>query len=217
MGGETVVYRKRSGLTRMGGSCAARAFSPACARAYAYDEVAREAPERVRQIVRETLERRIVDDETDHAKLQLARLAPAMQIAAMAVADGDVKAMPFLKALDRLDRYQRAAKVNHVYDEDARKRLFDEITRVAANLGLNHARTAAEGRLRARIRKERPGMEEEKEKMARGSAQPFEKARFGEGNPRISLAQIWPGFAGFGSNLAEFGSIWIFLGWRAAN
>jgi hypothetical protein len=83
---------KRSGLTRMGGSSAERAFSPACARAFAYDEVAREeelTPERLRQIVREALERRIVDDEADRAKLQLARLAPAMQIAGMAVADGE--------------------------------------------------------------------------------------------------------------------------------
>ena len=63
--------------------------------------------------MREALARRIVEDETDHAKLQLARLAQAMQIASMAVADGDVKAIPaLLKVLDRLDRYQRAAKVN---------------------------------------------------------------------------------------------------------
>ena len=107
---------------------------------YAYDEIAREeqlTPERVRQIVREALARRIVDDETDHAKLQLARLAQAMQIASIAVADGDVKAIPaFLKVLDRLDRYQRTAKVSEVYDDEARKRLFDKINRVAANLGL---------------------------------------------------------------------------------
>jgi hypothetical protein len=83
---------RRSGLTRVGGSCAAGAFSPACARAYAYDEVAREeelTPERVHKIVREALERRLVADETDHAKLQLARLQPAMQIAGTAVADGE--------------------------------------------------------------------------------------------------------------------------------
>jgi hypothetical protein len=76
-------------LTRKGGSCAERAFSSACARAYAYDEVAGEeelTPERVHEIVREALGRRIVDDETDHAKLQLARLAPAMQIVGQAVA-----------------------------------------------------------------------------------------------------------------------------------
>jgi hypothetical protein len=68
---------------------------------WAYDEIAREeglTPERIRQIVREALERRIVDDETDHAKLQLARLQPAMRIAGEAVADGDVRAIaPLLK------------------------------------------------------------------------------------------------------------------------
>ena len=30
--------------------------------------------------------------------------------------------------------------------------------------------------------------------LAQGSAQPIEKAQFGEGNPRIFLAKIWPGF-----------------------
>ena len=140
---------KRGGLTRMGGSCGAGAFWPACARAGPMTKSAREqqlTPERVRQIVREALAQRIVDDETDHAKLQFARLAQAMQIASMAVADGDVKVIPaFLKVLDRLDRYRRASKVNAVYDDEARKRLFDKINRVAANLGLDHARTADGG------------------------------------------------------------------------
>ena len=116
---------------------------------YAYDEIAREeqlTPERVRQIVREALARRFVDDETDHAKLQLARLAQAMQIASMPVADGDLKAIPaFIKVIDRLDRYQRAAKVSEVYDEEARTRLMDKINRVAANLGLDEPKTAIEG------------------------------------------------------------------------
>ena len=61
------------------------------------------------------------------------------------------------------------------------------------------------GRLRARILEAGAGNEEEKEKCPRGSAPAFEKARSGQGNPRISLAQIWPGFAGLGSNLARFG------------
>jgi hypothetical protein len=46
---------------------------------------------------------------------------------------------------------------------------------------------------------------EKKKKMPRGSAQPLEKARFGQGNPRKSkpfslmdFAQAWLGFAGFG-------------------
>jgi hypothetical protein len=41
-----------------------------------------------------------------------------------------------------------------------------------------------------------------------GSAQALEKARSGERNPRISLAQIWPGFAGFGPGFAGFGFAW---------
>ena len=85
---------------------------------WAYDEIARGeglTAERIRQIVREALEKRIVDEETDHAKLQLSRLQPAMRLAGEAVADGDVRAIaPLLKVLDRLDRYQRVVKANQV-------------------------------------------------------------------------------------------------------
>jgi hypothetical protein len=49
---------------------------------------------------------------------------------------------PLLKVLDRLDRYQRVAKVNQVYDDEARKKLFDKIHRVAANVDVDEARTA---------------------------------------------------------------------------
>ena len=85
--------------------------------------------ERVRQIVREALERRLPD--------QLDRLRPAMRVAAAAVEEGDVRAIaPLLKVLDRLDQYQKTAKVNQVYDDGARKKLFEKLNRVAANLGL---------------------------------------------------------------------------------
>ena len=60
-----------------------------------------------------------------------------MKIATEAIEGGDVAAIPsFLKVLDRLDRYQKTAKVNQVYDDDARKKLFEKLNRVAANLGL---------------------------------------------------------------------------------
>ncbi len=210
MGDETAVNRKRKRLAAHGRVLRRGRILARLREGWAYDDIAREeelTAERVRQIVREALAERIVDDETDHAKLQLHRLATAMQIAGMAVADGDVKAIPaFLKVLDRLDRYQRAAKVSQVYDDEARKRLFDKINRVAANLGYDHVRTAADGRERARIRKSQRGMRRRKKKWPGGSAQVIEKARFGEGNPSISLGEIWPGFAGFGSDLARFGS-----------
>src|SRR5580658_7525136 len=63
---------------------------------WAYDEIARDervTAERIRQIVREALGKRLLDEETDHAKLQLARLRPAMRIAAEAVADGHINAI----------------------------------------------------------------------------------------------------------------------------
>jgi hypothetical protein len=82
-------------------------------------------------------------------------------------------------------------------------RIFTHLSedRAAANLGLKHAKRAGE----SEESEATWGKEEEKEKCPWGSAQAFEKARFGEGTPRISLAQIWPGFAPFPSDLAQFG------------
>jgi hypothetical protein len=57
-----------------------------------YDEIATEegvTGARIRQIVSEALQKRAVDSGADHAKLQLDRLAPVMQLAAEAVAAGD--------------------------------------------------------------------------------------------------------------------------------
>jgi hypothetical protein len=56
---------------------------------WAYDEIAGEegvTSERIRQIVSEVLQKRAVDSGADHAKLQLARLAPVMQLTGEAVA-----------------------------------------------------------------------------------------------------------------------------------
>jgi len=114
---------------------------------WAYDEIAREegvTSERIRQIVSEVLQKRSVDTGADHAKLQLARLAPVMQLTGEAVAAGDMSAVaPYLKVLDRLDRYQTVASANQVYDDEARKKLLDKINRVAANLGVDEAMWAA--------------------------------------------------------------------------
>jgi hypothetical protein len=116
---------------------------------WAYDEIAsqeRLTAERVRQIVWQALDRRIIDEGAEHAKLHLARLQPAMRLAGEAIADGDgdVKAIaPLMKVLDRLDRYQRVANAVQVYDDEARRKLMDKINRVAANLGVDEARAAA--------------------------------------------------------------------------
>ncbi len=173
MGDETAVLnRKKKRLDARGRILRRGRILARLREGWAYDQVAREeelTTERVRQIVREALAQHIVDDETDHAKLQLHRLASAMQIAGMAVADGDVKEIPaFLKVLDRVDRYHRAAKVNQVYDDEARKKLFDKINRVAANLGYDHAGTAADGVGESEDSQVAARKEAEKEKMPLG-------------------------------------------------
>src|SRR5271165_2407479 len=112
-----------------------------------YEDIAQEegvTSERIRQIVSDVLQKRAVDSGADHAKLQLDRLAPVMQLAAEAVAAGDVTAIaPYLKVLDRFDRYQTVAGANQAYDDEARKKLFDKINRVAANLGIDEVMEAA--------------------------------------------------------------------------
>ena len=114
---------------------------------FTYEEIAAEegvSPSRIRQIVSEELKQRAVDSGTEHAKLQLERLAPAIQLAAEGIAAGDISAiMPYLRALDRLDRYQTVASANEVYDDEARKKLLDKINRVAENLGIDENFAAA--------------------------------------------------------------------------
>ena len=104
---------------------------------WSYAEIAAEEGvtiTRVRQIVADVLEQRSVDSGAEHAKLQLERLAPALQLAADAISAGDVSAIAsYLKVLDRLDRYQTVAAANQVYDEEARAKLLAKINRVAAN------------------------------------------------------------------------------------
>jgi len=81
---------------------------------WAYDEVAREealTERRVRQIVAEYLKDRDAVESVTHAHMQIDRLGWAMRVAAEAMGEGDVRAIgPFIKAIDRLDRYQALAR-----------------------------------------------------------------------------------------------------------
>jgi hypothetical protein len=108
---------------------------------FTYEEIAAEegvSVSRIRQIVSQELEQRGVDSGAEHAKLQLDRLAPAIQLAAESIAGGDISAItPYLKALDRLDRYQTVASANQAYDDEARKKLMEKINRMAENFGID--------------------------------------------------------------------------------
>ena len=81
---------------------------------WAYDEVAREeavTERRVRQIVAGYLRERDAVEGVTHAHMQIDRLGWAMRVAAEKMAGGDVRAVgPFIKAIDRLDRYQELAR-----------------------------------------------------------------------------------------------------------
>ncbi len=100
-----------------------------------YEEIARAEKvtvDRVRSIVAEILKRRVIDDDSDHARVQLARLEAALQSAGEAVAGGDVKAIgPYLRVLDRLDRYRGAAAARRFEGEELRGKLLDKLNRMA--------------------------------------------------------------------------------------
>ena len=163
---------------------------------FTYDEIAADegvSTSRVRQIVSQELQQRAVDTGAEHAKLQLDRLAPAIQLAAEGMAAGDISAiMPYLKALDRLDRYQTVASANQVYDDEARKKLMDKVNRIAENLGINPAFEAA---VKAHLQKtgqvpaDEPGEAEGQEADAMGSSDFMQEANAPE-------ATHWGGWGG---------------------
>jgi hypothetical protein len=133
---EIVPAPIRRRLNRQGRAVRRKRIFARLREGWSYDEIAREerlTTERVREIVSEVLEKRIVDDGSTHALLQLERLAPVLQTMGEAAARGDAKAAAvFLRALDRLDRYQKVAQANHAYNDDMREKLFAKINRVAA-------------------------------------------------------------------------------------
>jgi hypothetical protein len=79
---------------------------------WSYEAIAEEeklSRERIRQIVKQSLDRREVDPSADYLRLQIARLDPALRLAAAKVAAGDLRAIDrLLRVLDRMDKYQSA-------------------------------------------------------------------------------------------------------------
>src|ERR1700683_4573629 len=82
---------RRRGVGAHGMMCRRRRVFARLREGFTYDEIAAEegvSNARVRQIVSEELQKRVVDSGADHAKLQLDRLAPAVQLGAEAIAAG---------------------------------------------------------------------------------------------------------------------------------
>jgi hypothetical protein len=105
---------------------------------WAYDDIAKEehlSAERIRQIVAQVLERRVIDSGEDHAHLQLERLRPALRLAGEAVKRGDIRAIgPLIKLIDRLDKHRVGINKSIYYGEDYRQKLLDKLNFAAANL-----------------------------------------------------------------------------------
>jgi hypothetical protein len=81
---------------------------------------------------------RSVDSGADHAKLESDRVEPVMQMGAVTA----------ITLLDRHDGCQTVAGANQVYDGEARKKLLDEINRIADNLGIDEIVAAAREHLK---------------------------------------------------------------------
>jgi hypothetical protein len=109
---------------------------------YSYEAIARDenlTRERIRQIVTQSLEVAEGPGRIDHNRLQIARLEPALRLAARGIENGKLNAiMPLLKVLERLDKY--GAVVQMVDDETKgmHERLMKKINDAAARIGITY-------------------------------------------------------------------------------
>jgi hypothetical protein len=105
---------------------------------FSYEAIARDenlSRERVRQIVAQSLEEPEGATRLDHARVQIARLEPALRLAARGVADGELRAIDrLLRVLDRLDKYGAVAEAPQPYDENARERLLTKLNQMAERI-----------------------------------------------------------------------------------
>jgi hypothetical protein len=89
--------------------------------------------ERIRQIVKESLDERRVDPAKDHTRLQMARLDPALRLAAEKIAEGDLTAIDrLIRVLDRMDKYQSAGAAAEPpeSEDDARERILRKLSEI---------------------------------------------------------------------------------------
>ena len=105
---------------------------------WSYAAIGREegiSRERVRQIVTHALSEGPIETKIDHARVQIARLEPALRLAARGVADGDLSAIDrLLRVLERLDKYSAVEGANGTYDENARERLLTKLNAMAQRM-----------------------------------------------------------------------------------
>ena len=116
---------------------------------WSYAAIGREeglSRERVRQIVAQALEAGEGETKLVHAQVQIARLEPALRLAARGVADGELSAIDrLLRVLDRLDKYSAVEGAEPSYDEGARERLLTKLNAMAERMRQDRERKQARG------------------------------------------------------------------------
>jgi hypothetical protein len=109
--------------------------------------------ERVRQIVVQALDHGQSDSKLDHARVQIARLEPALRLSAQAVAGGDLSAIDrLLRVLDRLDKYSAVEGAAAGENAGGRERLLAKLNAMAERMiaARQSGLVDAEGRPRPR-------------------------------------------------------------------
>jgi len=105
---------------------------------FSYEEIARDeclSRERIRQIVAQSLDVEDGATRVDYVRLQMARLEPALRLAARGVENGKFSAINApLRVLDMLDRYGAVAEPAHPYREGAHERLIAKINATAGRV-----------------------------------------------------------------------------------
>jgi hypothetical protein len=105
---------------------------------WSYAAIGREeaiSRERVRQIVSQAFEAGESETKLVHARVQIARLEPALRLAARSVADGELSAIDrLLRVLDRLDRYVAVDVADATDHEGGRERLLAKLNSMAENI-----------------------------------------------------------------------------------
>ena len=105
---------------------------------FSYEEIARDerlSRERIRQIVTQSLDVDKQATRVDYVRLQMARLEPALRLAARGVENGKFSMInALLRVLDKFDKYGAVAEPAHPYREGAHERLIAKINATAGRV-----------------------------------------------------------------------------------
>jgi hypothetical protein len=111
-----------------------------------YEAIAREVDlsrERIRQIVTQSLHAEDGATRVDANRLQMARLEPALRLAARGIENGKLQAIgALLKVLERLDKYGAVVGMDASETEGSRERLLKKLDAVAARMGIPYPAAA---------------------------------------------------------------------------